>query len=319
MRALDAAGVQTSDSLLVGFSAGRDSVALATMLLEAGFSRFTLLHLDHGLRDESGGDAAWVANFATSRGLNYRIQRTDVASIAKADQIGIEEAGRNARYAFFADSAKALNANKVLVAHHADDQVETFLFRLLRGSGTAGLCGMSASSTRLVNGVSFDLLRPMLEIWRDEIDGWITEKRLDFREDSSNQDLRWTRNRIRHTLIPALEDVMRRPVKAAIWRAAELLRDDDALLNTLIPSPGDRHDQTLEVAALRSAPAAIQRRLAMRWLREQGVSSVGFDIVEAVIELALHESPAKINLPGGAHARRRAGRIFIETAEEDGF
>jgi tRNA(Ile)-lysidine synthase len=319
MRALDAAGVQTFDSLLVGFSAGRDSVALATMLLEAGFSRFTLLHLDHGLRDESGGDAAWVANFATSRGLNYRIQRTDVASIAKADQIGIEEAGRNARYAFFADSAKALNANKVLVAHHADDQVETFLFRLLRGSGTAGLCGMSASSTRLVNGVSFDLLRPMLEIWRDEIDGWITEKRLDFREDSSNQDLRWTRNRIRHTLIPALEDVMRRPVKAAIWRAAELLRDDDALLNTLIPSPGDRHDQTLEVAALRSAPAAIQRRLAMRWLREQGVSSVGFDIVEAVIELALHESPAKINLPGGAHARRRAGRIFIETAEEDGF
>jgi tRNA(Ile)-lysidine synthase len=319
MRALDAAGVQTSDSLLVGFSAGRDSVALATMLLEAGFSRFTLLHLDHGLRDESGGDAAWVANFATSRGLNYRIQRTDVASIAKADQIGIEEAGRNARYAFFADSAKALNANKVLVGHHADDQVETFLFRLLRGSGTAGLCGMSASSTRLVNGVSFDLLRPMLEIWRDEIDGWITEKRLDFREDSSNQDLRWTRNRIRHTLIPALEDVMRRPVKAAIWRAAELLRDDDALLNTLIPSPGDRHDQTLEVAALRSAPAAIQRRLAMRWLREQGVSSVGFDIVEAVIELALHESPAKINLPGGAHARRRAGRIFIETAEEGGF
>jgi tRNA(Ile)-lysidine synthase len=319
MRALDAAGVQTFDSLLVGFSAGRDSVALATMLLEAGFSRFTLLHLDHGLRDESGGDAAWVANFATSRGLNYRIQRTDVASIAKADQIGIEEAGRNARYAFFADSAKALNANKVLVGHHADDQVETFLFRLLRGSGTAGLCGMSASSTRLVNGVSFDLLRPMLEIWRDEIDGWITEKRLDFREDSSNQDLRWTRNRIRHTLIPALEDVMRRPVKAAIWRAAELLRDDDALLNTLIPSPGDRHDQTLEVAALRSAPAAIQRRLAMRWLREQGVSSVGFDIVEAVIELALHESPAKINLPGGAHARRRAGRIFIETAEEDGF
>jgi tRNA(Ile)-lysidine synthase len=319
MRALDAAGVQTFDSLLVGFSAGRDSVALATMLLEAGFSRFTLLHLDHGLRDESGGDAAWVANFATSRGLNYRIQRTDVASIAKADQIGIEEAGRNARYAFFADSAKALNANKVLVAHHADDQVETFLFRLLRGSGTAGLCGMSASSTRLVNGVSFDLLRPMLEIWRDEIDGWITEKRLDFREDSSNQDLRWTRNRIRHTLIPALEDVMRRPVKAAIWRAAELLRDDDALLNTLIPSPGDRHDQTLEVAALRSAPAAIQRRLAMRWLREQGVSSVGFDIVEAVIELALHESPAKINLPGGAHARRRAGRIFIETAEEGGF
>jgi len=301
----------------MGFSGGRDSVALATMLLEAGFSRLTLLHLDHGLRSESGEDAAWVARFADSRGLAHRVQRADVASAAKAHKIGIEEAGRNARYAFFADTAKTLNARKVLVAHHADDQVETFLFRLLRGSGAAGLCGMSASSARNVDGVSFDLLRPMLEVWRTEIDEWITEKHLDFREDSSNQDPRWTRNRIRHALSPALEDIMSKPVKAAIWRAAELLRADNAHLNELTADLG-LLEQTLDVAVLRSVPAAIQRRLAVGWLRQRGVSNVGFDVVEAVVGLALQDSPAKVNLPGGAHARRRAGKIFMETAGDPG-
>ena len=301
----------------MGFSGGCDSVALATMLLEAGFSRLTLLHLDHGLRSESSEDAAWVARFADSRGLAHLVQRTDVASAAKAHKIGIEEAGRNVRYAFFAAAAKALHVRKVLVAHHADDQVETFLFRLLRGSGAAGLCGMSAYSPRTVDGVSFDLLRPMLEVWRAEIDTWIKEKRLDFREDSSNRDPRWTRNRIRHALIPALEDIMSKPVKAAIWRAAEVLRADDAHLNELT-TVLSHEEQTLDVAVLRSVPASIQRRLVVRWLRHRDVSNVGFDVVEAVLGLALYDSPAKINLPGGAHARRRAGIIFIEAAEDSG-
>lgn len=287
------------------------------MLLAAGFSRLTLLHLDHGLRDESGEDAAWVARFAESRGLAHRIQRADVASAAKEHKIGIEEAGRNARYAFFSTSAKTLNSKKVLLAHHADDQVETFLFRLLRGSGAAGLCGMSASSPRFVDGVSFDVLRPMLEVWRAEIDAWIADNRLNFREDSSNQDPRWTRNRIRHALVPALEDIMSKPVKAAIWRAAELLRADDSHLNELTAGL-IQADQTMDVAVLRSVPAAIRRRLAIRWLRQRGVSNVGFDVVEAVVGLALHDSPAKINLPGGAHARRKSGKIFIEAAEGSG-
>ena len=157
----------------------------------------------------------------------------------------------------------------------------------------------------------------MLEVWRAEIDAWITEKRLDFREDSSNQDPRWTRNRIRHALIPALEEIMSKPVKTAIWRAAELIRADDAHLNELTSGLG-HGDQTMDVAMLRSVSAAIQRRLAIHWLRQQGISNLGFDVVEAVVGLALQDSPAKINLPGGAHARRRAGRIFIEAAEDSG-
>ena len=291
-------------------------MALALWLLEAGFSNLTLLHLDHGLRSESHADSAWVARFAESLGLNCQVHRTDVAAASKARKIGLEEAGRNARYSFFADAVQRFSIRKVLVAHHADDQVETFLFRLFRGSGATGLRGMSAASARTVDGVSFDLLRPMLEIWRSEIDAWVTEKRPDFREDPSNKDPRWTRNRIRQALIPGLEEIMGKPVKAAIWRAAELLRADDAHLEHLSADLEEDAD-TIDVARLRAAAPAIQRRLVLRWLRGRGVSNVGFDVVDAVVGLALRDYPAKVNLPGGAYVRRKTGKIFIESAIAD--
>jgi tRNA(Ile)-lysidine synthase len=311
-RALENAGVQTAEPLLLGFSGGRDSVALALWLLEAGFSKLTLLHLDHGLRNESGSDAAWVAQFADSLGLGCHVERSDVAADAKALKIGVEEAGRNARYSFFASAVKRLGTRRVLVAHHADDQVETFLFRLFRGSGATGLRGMSASSARTIEGVSFDLLRPMLEVWRPEIDACIAEKRADFRDDPSNEDPRWTRNRIRHALMPQLEEIMGKPVKTAIWRAAELLRADNAHLEQLSAELDERAD-SIDVSRLRRAPDAIRRRLVMRWLQRLNISNIGFEIVDAVVGLALRDAPAKLNLPGGAHVRRRAGKIFIES------
>ncbi len=313
-RALENGGVQTADPLLLGFSGGRDSVALALWLLEAGFSSLTLLHLDHGLRSESSSDAAWAANFAESLGLGWHVERTAVAAHAKALKIGVEEAGRNARYSFFASAARKLGIHKVVVAHHADDQVETFLFRLLRGSGATGLRGMSTKSSRTIDGVSFDLLRPMLEVWRPEINAYIAEKRADFREDPSNEDPHWTRNRIRHSLLPQLEEIMGKPVRAAIWRAAELLRADDTLLEQLSAEVLEQ-SESLEVARLRCAPTAIQRRLVMGWLRRQNVSNISFDMVDAVVGLSLRDSPAKLNLPGGAHVRRRAGKIFIESSQ----
>ena len=313
-RALENSGVRTADPLLLGFSGGRDSVALALWLLEAGFSTLTLLHLDHGLRSESGADAAWVMQFAESFGLGCHVERADVAADARTLKIGVEEAGRNARYSFFAGAVKRLGVRKVVVAHHADDQVETFLFRLFRGSGATGLGGMSAASARSIEGVSFDLLRPMLDVWRSEINACVAEKRADFREDPSNEDPRWTRNRIRHDLLPQLEEIMGKPVKAAIWRAAELLRADDSHLEQLSAELVDQSD-SLDVARLRCAPAAIQRRLVMRWLRRQNVSNIGFDMVDAVVGLALRDSPAKLNLPEGAHVRRRAGKIFIESTQ----
>jgi hypothetical protein len=115
-------------------------------------------------------------------------------------------------------------------------------------------------------------------------------------------------------LLPQLEEIMGKPVKAAIWRAAELLRADDTHLEQLSAELVEQSD-SLDVARLRCAPAAIQRRLVMRWLRRQNVSNIGFDMVDAVVGLALRDSPAKLNLPEGAYVRRRAGKIFIESTQ----
>ena len=290
---------------LIGVSGGRDSVALLHAL--AG-RRVIVCHLDHALRAESAEDARFVARLAKQHGMEAVIARENVAARAKRRRQSLETAAREARYAFFARVARERECPHVLLAHHADDQVETLLFNLLRGSGAAGLAGMSAHSTRRVGGIELHIHRPLLGVWREEIDAYIAAHALEFREDASNADPRHTRNRMRHEALPALEKAFGREVRRAMWRSAEILRAEDALLDSLVPA-GIAAD--IDTAALRALPLAIQRRTLQAWLRAQGVADVGFEEIERV--RALLDGPrAKVNLPGGVHARRRAKKLFIE-------
>jgi tRNA(Ile)-lysidine synthase len=309
--ALFSAGVTFEAGLLVGFSGGRDSVALVALLQEAGFAGLTLLHLDHALRKESGADAEWCRAFGRERGLEVVVERREVKGKTGGRGVGLEEAGREARYAFFAQIAQQRGIREVVLGHHADDQVETFLFRLLRGSGSLGLGGMAPVSERVEGEVVLRLLRPMLGVWRGELDEWIAERGLTFCEDLSNADPRWARNRIRHGLLPAMERVMERPVKTALWRTAELLRAEAEWMRGNDEAGGELQDQ-LEVKALRALALAQRRLRIARWLALHGVPEVGFELVEAVARLAIERFPAKVNLPGGRHVRRRAGRMFVE-------
>ncbi len=309
--ALLSSGVSKSETLLLGFSGGRDSVVLLELLLESGFANLALAHLDHGLRPESADDAAWVRQLAATRGLPCTIARVDVSAGAAPRHTGIEQAAREARLEFFADSARAHGTNKIVLAHHADDQVETLLFRLLRGAGSLGLGAMQPSSLHTVYGQSLLLLRPMLGIWRTQIDAHIQAHQLDFREDASNAQTDFTRNRIRHLLIPELEKSMGRPVRETLWRTAELLRAESEYIDQAersLPPLGPELNANL----LKSIPLALRRRRVARWLAEQGVSNISFELVESVARLATSRVPAKINLPGGRHARRKAGLIFCE-------
>lgn len=297
------------ERLLVGFSGGRDSVALVELLLEAGWKRLVLCHVDHGIREESGADALWSAAYAERVGLEFRVRRVDVTEYARTHKVGMEEAGRELRYAFFKEVAEELGIPRVLLAHHADDQVETVLFRFLRGSGSAGLGGMAAISFREEGGLW--VLRPMLGIWRREIDAFAVECGMQFREDASNAETRWTRNRIRHDLIPYLESVMQRPVKEAIWRNAELLRAENEWGELLEEALGECAEE-LVVSDLKGLPLALRRRRVLRWIRCLGVGGVGFAEVESILALLSNRNPARINLPGNCFVRRRAGRIFLE-------
>jgi len=199
----------------------------------------------------------------------------------------------------------------VLLAHHADDQVETFLFRLLRGAGANGLRGMMMRSERREGDFTLEVLRPMLHIWRAEIDRCVAAVGTEFREDSSNTDSQWTRNRIRHELIPFLAQVMQRPVSSQLAHAAELLRAEAEFVEASELALGPLPEQ-LGVEAMRALPLALQRRRMFRWLSERGIPELSFDLVDAALSLLTKRQPAKHNLPGGSHIRRRNGAIFCE-------
>lgn len=285
---------------LVAVSGGRDSMTLLQWLLDGGCRQLVVCHLDHCLRPGSAQDAEFVRAHAHVLQLPEIIERVEVSGARS-----VEAAARDARYSFLARAAREQECNRILLAHHADDQVETFLFNLLRGGPSA----MRAESTRVVDGVSLRLLRPFLGVWREEIDAYIAEHRVPFREDESNADPRFTRNRIRHDAIPVLNDAMNRDVRRSIWRAAEILAAEDDFLAArpeLAEPPAE-----LEVAALRALPLALQRRLVHRWLVARGVESTGFDEVESVLGL-LGDGAAKVNLPNDLCARRREKRIFID-------
>lgn len=291
---------------LVGVSGGRDSVALLHALVGAGYRRLIVCHLDHRLRPDSADDAQFVAGLAKVWKLRAEIGRENVAARAKRHHESLETAARHARQAFFAKVARQHECPRVMLAHHADDQAETFLFNLFRGAGSTGLGAMRQVAG---NENGLETARPLLAIWREEIDEYIAAHRLAFREDVSNLDPRFTRNRLRHEIIPALSAAFGRDVRRAIWRAAEILRDEDDFLSTL---PAVRHlPEELAVRELQEQPIALQRRRLHRWLRAGGIENVGFEEVEAVRAL-LSGPRAKTNLSGGWHARRKAGRVFLQ-------
>jgi tRNA(Ile)-lysidine synthase len=297
---------------LVAISGGRDSIALLHWLHTHGFKKLLAVHLDHRLRAESGKDAEFVQKFARSLGIECMVGNADVAALAKKQRLSIETAARHARHEFFARTAIERACPRIFLAHHADDQVETFLHNLLRGAGPSGLCGMSAVSALEIRSAKFSaelqIARPLLGVWREEIDAYIAHHALPFREDASNADPRFTRNRLRHAAIPALTAALGRDVRAALLRTTELLRAEDAFLSAqpeLRAAP-----DALEVPALRLLPLALQRRLIHLWLQRHAIGSIGFAEVESVRSL-LGSRGAKVNLPGGLCARRREKRIFI--------
>jgi tRNA(Ile)-lysidine synthase len=268
-------------------------------------------HLNHRLRGRSSdADARFVEKLAENFDADFELGTTKVRALAKKQKMSIETAAREARYAFFAETARRRNCRTIFVAHHADDLVETFLINLFRGAGGAGLSAMREISTRRINGVDLTIVRPLLWVWRREIEDYIRKHRLRFREDATNKNLTPLRNRIRHRIIPYLEKMLGRNIRQNIWRTAVIAADEERWIESELR---DSTHADLSVAKLRTLPVALQRRALLKWLRTQNVADVGFDTIERVRSLADGDARiAKVNLPGDRHARRRAGKIFIE-------
>ena len=296
---------------LIGVSGGRDSVALLHWLISLGYKDLTVCHLNHQLRGRSSAaDARFVGKLAAKYQADFDTASADVRALAKKRKISIETAAREARYAFFAETARRRNCGTIFVAHHADDLVETFLINLFRGAGGTGLAAMREISTRRINSVDLTIVRPFLCIWRKEIEDYVGEHRLRFREDATNKNLTPLRNRIRHRIIPYLEKMLGRNIRQNIWRTAMIAADEEKWIESELR---DSTHADLSVAKLRALPIALQRRALLKWLRAQNISDVGFELIERVRSLVDRDVRiAKVNLPGNRHARRRAGKIFLE-------
>lgn len=323
---------------LIAVSGGRDSVALLHWLVSNGYERLVVCHLNHRLRGRSSdGDAQFVKRLArrynqeivgqalrlpssrvgkrsarptTAGRIEFELTSANIRALAKKQKMSIEAAAREARYAFFAETARRRNCRTIFVAHHADDLVETFLINLFRGASGAGLAAMRDISTRRIDGVDLTIVRPFLCVWRSEIDDYISENRLMFREDSTNKNLTPLRNRIRHRIIPYLEKMLGRNIRQNIWRTAVIAADEEKWIESELR---DSTHADLSVVKLRALPIALQRRALLKWLRTQNISDIGFEAIERVRSLADPSARiAKVNLSQNRHARRRAGKIFIE-------
>ncbi|HEX6129217.1 MAG TPA: tRNA lysidine(34) synthetase TilS [Candidatus Limnocylindria bacterium] len=293
-------------TLLLAVSGGPDSMALlygASRLVASGSRGWTLsvAHLDHALRPESAGDAAFVADSADSLGLHAHVRRSDVAALARETGRSLEEAGRAARYAFFEELASERNA-LIATAHTADDAAETVLINLLRGSGLSGARGIPARNGRVV--------RLLLGERRAELRRHLDAAGIPYRLDPSNDDPAFLRNRVRAELLPLMEELRPGAVEA-LARFARLSADDDELLDTVAAAELERrrrHDGSID---WREPPT---RALGRRVLRlAMGEPAPSAERIEALLDAA--EGPRgglRVELGGGRVASVRERRITLD-------
>lgn len=300
----------SSKRYLTGVSGGRDSIALLHLLADLGYNKLVVCHLNHQLRGrESRRDARFVEKIAREFQLDCEIGSTDVGALAKRSKLSIETAARLARFAFFVEAARRRRCSRIFLAHHADDLVETALLNLFRGASPGGMAALRKISVHRIGQTRLTILRPLLGVWRSDINSYVEHRGLKFCEDKTNREMHSSRNRIRHRILPYIKKTFGRDVSKVIWRAAVIWEDEESFLDAMTPIVGPR----LNVIELRKLPVPLQRRAIVDWLRLNRVPNAGFDLVENVRSLLEPSSlSSKINVPGDRHVRRRAKTIFIE-------
>jgi tRNA(Ile)-lysidine synthase len=324
-------------TILVAVSGGADSSALLLALdelIKQQKLRITpvVAHLDHGLRKESRKDATWVSNLGKSLGYEVRTARANLKIRLKDDpktgaeksESNLEQAARNARYKFLHQASKKKGSNFVLTAHTLDDQAETILMRLLRGSSAEGLSGTSAVRP-IVVGSNVKLVRPLIS-WarRSETENYCARRQIDFRVDEMNNDESFSRVRVRKQLLPLMKSFNNRIVEA-LNRTASLLSEDAEALSQAarqlleLASQGSPRDSetnlpTLSVDVLSQSPAAVRRRALREWIsRSRGdLRRIEMIHLVAVERLLKGERGGRVaELPGGMKVTRRRGMLEL--------
>lgn len=304
--------------ILVAVSGGADSVALlrGLAILADDFDlTCQAAHINHGLRGEdSDADADWVADLALQLGIDFHLRSVDLSDRVDAGQ-SLEEAARNARYELLTEIATTANCSVVAVAHTADDQTETILHHLVRGTGLAGLSGIPKSRP-LCEGVR--LFRPLLGFRRWQIEDWLAELGQDFRTDASNEDRGFTRNRIRHDLLPLLEEQFNPAIRQVLATLSGQAAETAEFLRRQAEELADRALQSttpetvrIDCSPLQSVDAVLIREtLRVVWSRAAWpLKRMGYREWQRLAELVVDGTA--VNLPGQIDARRRGSLLVL--------
>ena len=310
---------RAGETVVVAVSGGADSVALLDILARLENERLQLViaHLNHRLRGaESDEDERFVGRLAAGYRLPFELRRVDVAALAAGSRLSLEDAGRTARYAFFAETAQKHGAGSVALAHHLDDQAETVLIRLLRGAGGAGLSGMESCGPG-------NLKRPLLQVRRAEIEQYLQVRGLTHRNDATNADTAFLRNSVRHELLPFLRRYNPK-VSERLAATAEILACDQQLLGQLTETAYGRLARrqasaiVLDIDALAREARGLRLRLYRRALSELrgDLKHIGLAHLEAIDRLVASERPnAKLKLPGDCFVARGYGDLSFQGSE----
>ena len=319
-------GLPESDAnIVLAVSGGADSTALLLAVDELiSYDKLQITpvvaHLNHGLRAESKDDAQWVKKLVKDLGYDATSGTRAVRESASMRRVNLEQAARDARYDFLAKAAARKGSKYVLTGHTQDDQAETVVMRLLRGSAAEGLSG-SSPVRQIAQGSEIQLVRPLLA-WarRSETENYCRFKGIEFRSDSMNEDQSFSRVRVRKQLMPLMQSFNNRIVET-LSRTANLLGEDASALSSqasqLINSAADADENetpALDVKVLANAPAAVRRRALREWiLRARGnlrrLETVHLVGVEKLLE---GERGGRIaELPGGVRVARKGGKLEI--------
>ena len=322
--------LQPGDRVVAGVSGGADSVCLLLVLAE--WKRrypmeLTVVHVHHGIRPEAADDARFVESLCGRYNIPYVLEKADVPALAAEWGCGEEEAGRRFRYEAFERAAVQYGADRIAVAHNLNDLSETMLFHLFRGSGIKGLAGIPA--------VRGKVIRPLLCVERSEIEAYLKELGQDFCRDHTNEEDAYTRNRIRHHILPYVEEHIVSGCVRHMGRTAELLAETEDYLAEQtaqamaacaeeICAPADAMPGVLEGAVSRQAyivdcdvflllHPAIRKRLLYELIKalSPGAKDITSVHVDALLELLAREGNREIHLPFGIRAVREYGKVRV--------
>ncbi len=308
------------ERVVAGVSGGADSVCLLFVLVrwarEYGLT-IHVVHVNHGIRAEAGEDAAYVEGLCKKLGVSFTLVERDVRGEAAREKRSEEEMGRLVRYEAFRQAARQFGASKIAVAHNMDDQAETVLFHLFRGSGMTGLGGVRPRRD--------DIVRPLLCLKRQEVEDYLKQKGIGYRKDLTNDGDDYARNRIRHHILPYAEGQVCHGAASHISQAAQMLQEAEDYLCGQAEEAAARTASAWDCGWRVSVPGflslhpVIGKRMILTLL--QKVSVTGRDLaashVEAVAALFGRQGNASLSLPGQVRARKEYGWVFLERASLD--